>query len=427
MWRRIIDTLFVIGLLGIIAIGITYFKFVKSNVNILLAESGEFKIDEYHAQLQAFEKKDRLLLKDFAPRSNLVVDEHKIQRARFPVFDAHIHLQDSGLSPEEVVGIMDSCNIRKIVNLASMDLWEERLAQQIQHYEKKYPDRFITATNINFAGIDGPDFSTRVAAQLEESYRLGARAVKIWRNLGLQLRDKNNKLIRIDDLRFDPIWQRAGELKMPVIMHIAAPTAFWLPVNEHNERYEELQAHLTKQKTKWGLYGPLFDTQTGAHFKLLLMRHPERQYYQSEFKWFEDYFPTKEELLIQRDSVLARHPQTIFIGAHLGHSPDDLAFVGKELERYPNYFVEISQVVSELGRQPYTARDFFIKYQDRIIFGLDGKPEREAYRSSFRFLETKDEYIDCPRAERAHWKIYGIGLPDSVLEKIYYRNAEKIF
>lgn len=427
MWRRIIDTLFVIGLLGIIAIGVIYFEVVKSNANILLAESGEFKMEEYHAQLQAFEKTDRLPLKDFAPRSNLVVDQHEIQRARFPVFDAQSHLPDAGLSPEEVVRIMEACNIRKIVNFETSVFWGERLAQQLELYEKKYPDRFITATNINFEGIDDPDFSTRAAAQLEESYRLGARAIMIWRNLGLQLRDKNNKLIRIDDRRSDSIWQRAGELKMPVIMNIAAPTAYWFPVNAHNERHEELQAHQTKQKTQWGLYGPLFDTQTGADFKLRLMRHPERLYYQSEFKWSEDYFPAKEELLIQRDSVLARHPQTIFIGACLGQSPDDLAFVGKELERYPNYFVEISQVISELGRQPYTARDFFMKYQDRIIFGLDGKPESEAYRSSFRFLETKDEYFVCPRAERAHWKIYGIGLPDSVLEKIYYRNAEKIF
>jgi len=430
MWHRIINTLFVIGLLAIIAVGVLYFRLAQSNENILLPAGNEQSMSEYYAELLSFEQTDKLPLKDFAPRSNLMVGEHKIQRARFPVFDAHMPLQDAGMSPEEVVGLMDSCNIRKIVNLATASLWGERLAQQVELYERKYPDRFMTAANIDFTDSDDPDFSTRAVAQLEEAHRLGARAVKISRTLGLELHDRNNQRIRIDDPRFAPLWQRAGELKMPVIMDIAAPTAFWFPVDARNERYEELQAHLTGQKTRWGIYGPLFDTVTGAHFKLMLLRHPERLYYHSKFKWFEDYFPTKEELLVQRDSVISRHPQTVFIGAHFGHSAEDLAFVGQELARYPNYFVDISQAISELGRQPFTAREFFIKYQDRIILGLDGKPEIDAYRTAFRFLETTDEYFDYPAAGQRPagcWKIYGLSLPEAVLEKIYYRNAERIF
>ncbi len=430
MWHRIIDALFAIGLLVIIAVGVFYFRLAQSNENILLPAGSEQSMSEYYAQLLSFEQTDKLPLKDFAPRSNLVVAEHKIQRPRFPVFDAHVSLQDASMSPEEVIGLMDSCNIQKMVNLATASLWGEQLAQQVELYEKKHLGRFMTAANSDFADIDDPGFSSRAVAQLEESYRLGGRALMIRRNLGLQLRDRNNKLIRLDDSRFAPLWQRAGELKMPVILDIAAPTAFWFPVDARNERYEELQAHLTGQKTRWGIYGPLFDTVTGAHFKLMLMRHPERLYYHSKFKWFEDYFPTKEELLVQRDSVLSRHPQTVFIGAHFGHSAEDLAFVDQELARYPNYFVDISQAIFELGRQPFTAREFFIKHQDRILFGLGGKPEIDAYRMAFRFLETTDEYFDYPAAEQkqgGRWKIYGIGLPETVLEKIYYRNAERIF
>lgn len=430
MWRRIIDTLFVLGLLGIISAGVVYFKFVKTKEQLLLPKTGKLNVEAYHAQLQKFAKADKLLFKDFAPRPALVTDQHEIQRAKFPVFDAHIHLRNSELSPEEVVRIMEACNIRKVVNLDTNGLWEERLRDQIKLYQEKYPDRFITATNINLKEIDDPDFSFRTVAQLDESYKLGARAIKIWRNLGLRIRDRNNKLIHLDDPRLHPIWRRAGELRIPVIMHNADPTALWMPVDRHNERYQELQARLTEGKIKWGLYGPFFHALTGTYYKLYLMRHPEQLYYHSEFEWSGDYFPFKEELLAQRDSVIARHPQTLFIGAHMGYSPDDLNFLGKELDTYPNFFVEMSHVVPELGRQPYTAREFFIKYQDRIIFGLDGKPEIEAYRSAFRFLETKDEYFDYPRADWkkfGYWKIYGIYLPDEVLEKIYYRNAEAIF
>jgi predicted TIM-barrel fold metal-dependent hydrolase len=427
MWHRLIDALFALGLLAIMAAGVLYFRLAQSKENIFLPDAGEQSMREYYAELRRFARTDPLPLKDFAPRSNLVVSEHKIQRARFPVFEVHLLLPDAGMSPEEVVGLMDSCNIQKIVNLAEADLWGEQLAQRIALYEQKSPDRFLTAANVNFADSDHPGFSARAVAQLEESHRLGARALKISRDLGLALRDRNNQRIRLDDPRFAPLWQRAGELKMPVILDIAAPTAFWFPVDAYNERFEELQAHLTGQKTQWGIYGPLFETVTGAHFKLMLLRHPERLYYHSKFKWFEDFFPTKEELLVQRDRVLARHPQTIFIGAHFGQAAEDLAFVGRELARYPNYFVDISQAISELGRQPFTAREFFLNHQDRILFGLGDKPALDVYRAAFRFLETTDEYFDYPRVGAGRWKIYGIGLPDPVLEKIYYLNAEKIF
>lgn len=405
MLKRAIDILFVLGLAGVAAVGFAYMKLVKKPAH-------------------------GLLLKDFAPRSTLIVPEHRIERAKFPVFDAHIHMDYSNLSADEAVRIMDQCNVYRIVNLETHGFWGEKLAEQIALYQSKYPDRFMTAANIDYSGIDDPDFSARAVAQLEQSYEMGARAVKVWRILGLRVRDSKNRLVTIDDARLDPVWKRAGELKMPVIMHIADPTAFWQPVNGNNERFEELQARMTKRKIKWGKYGPRFDALTGTFFKLSLMRHPERLYYHSDFNWSGDYFPAKEELIAQRDRVIARHPQTVFIGAHMGYMADNLSFVARELEAYPNYFVEMSHVVNELGRQPFTSRDFFLRFQDRIIFGLDGKPEIDAYRASFRFLETRDEYFDYPRADWhkfGRWKIYGIYLPDSVLQKVYVGNAKRVF
>ncbi len=405
MLKRVIDGLFILGLLTIAAVYIGYFKFFKK---------------EYPG----------LPLKDFQPRSNLVVEQHPVTRAKFPVFDAHIHLDYSGLTAEQVVQIMDSCNVYKLVNLETHGWWGEKLKEMIDRYQAKYPDRFITVANLDYSGIDEPDFPQKAVAQLEEAYKMGARALKVWRNLGLMVRDSKGKLVRIDDPRLDGVWERAGELKMPVIMHIADPTAFWKPVDEHNERYEELQAHLTKKAQKWTMFGPRFDALTGTWYKISLIRHPERLYYHSDFNWSGDYYPTKEELIAQRDRVIARHPNTLFIGAHMGYQADDLAFVAKELDRFPNYYVELSHVVNELGRQPFTARKFFIKYQDRILFGLDGKTETDAYAASFRFLETRDEYFDYPRYHWnrfGRWKIYGIFLPDSVLKKIYAENAEKVF
>lgn len=366
----------------------------------------------------------KLTLQEFEPVTTLRVEEHPVERPRFPVFDTHIHLRFSGLSAREVVAIMDSVNVRRLVNLEINWNWGDVLVEQVNMYQQKYPDRFLTAANIDFSGIDDPDFSDRALSQLEESYRLGARAIKVWRNLGLHVKDSSGKLVPIDDPRLDPLWRRAGELGMPVIFHIADASAFWQPVDEHNERYEEMQARLTPYSRKWGNRGPRFETIAGPVPKIRLMRHPFLLYYNPY------QYPPKNVLIAQRDRVIRRHPETTFIGAHIASYPEDLAFVGRELDELPNLYLDMSHRIPELGRQPYTARAFFLKYQDRITFGLDGPPEIEAYRASFRFLETKDEYFDYPRARsipQGRWKIYGLGLPDSVLKKIYFENAQRIF
>lgn len=404
MLNKIIDFLFVLGLLAIAGFGGAFWYYFKGD--------------------------DRLTINEFQPQSQLITEEHLVKRARFPVFDTHIHLRGSDLSADEVIQIMNECNIEKLVNLDIYGLWGEELLKQIETYQKKYPKRIITTTNINFDNIGDPKYSEKAVAQLEESYRMGARAIKIWRNLGLHITDKDGKLIRVDDSRLDPVWKKAGELKMPVIFHTADASAFWKPVDKHNERFQELQSHHKKLGYRWGKYGPIFETLTGAYYKLSIMRHPERLYYQSQFKWFEEYLAFKEELIGQRDNVIRRHPGTTFIGAHIACSPEDLNFVAKELDEMPNFYLEMSHRIPELGRQPYTARKFFIKYQDRITFGLDGPPEVNAYQESFRFLETKDEYFDYPRVKtipQGNWKIYGLGLPEEVLKKIYYENANRIF
>ena len=220
---------------------------------------------------------------------------------------------------------------------------------------------------------------------------MGIRGLKIFKSLGLTLRDKSGKLIPVDDPRIDPIWAKCGELGIPVMVHVSDPKAFFTPLDQFNERYDELGAH-----PSWSFYG--------------------------------DQYSSKEEILAQRNRVFARHPNTIFIGAHVATLPEELHTVAMWLDCYPNLYVDICARISELGRQPYTARKFIIKYQDRILFGTDTACDAEAYRIYYRFLETDDEYIDPSGGHhlQGRWMIYGIHLPDEVLEKVYNKNALKL-
>jgi predicted TIM-barrel fold metal-dependent hydrolase len=221
---------------------------------------------------------------------------------------------------------------------------------------------------------------------------MGCRGLKISKRLGLGYKDKSGKIITVDDPRIDPIWAKCGELGIPVEIHVSDPKAFFTPVDRFNERYDELGEH-----PDWSFYG--------------------------------DEFPSKEDILEARNRVIEKHPNTIFIGAHFGNLPEELGVVGQWLDTYPNFYVDIDARISELGRQPYTARNFFIKYQDRILFGTDTPCNAEAYRLYFRFLETDDEYIDPTPAHKlqGRWMIYGLYLPDEVLEKVYNKNALIIF
>ena len=240
--------------------------------------------------------------------------------------------------------------------------------------------------------VNTPDFGTRMADKLTDAVKNGACGLKVLKTLGLGVRDAGGKLIAVDDARFDPVWERAGELKIPVLIHTADPVAFFRPINETNERWEELYRH-----PEWSFHG-------------------------------KDY-PQHRELIDARNRVVARHSKTTFICAHMADIPEDLAKLSESLDQHPNMMVEISARISELGRQPYTARKFFLKYADRILFGTDGVPPISELVPHWRFLETWDEYFpyeDNPFPPQGFWNIYGIGLPDDVLKKVYYENAQRI-
>ncbi|MCE5273012.1 amidohydrolase [bacterium] len=343
-----------------------------------------------------------LRLLDWRPKSQLVVKETEVLRPRFPVIDIHNHLgMEGGLAKTaQYVAAMDSAGIIQCVSLdglsnpaafgeLSMPSWREHL----ENAKKLAPGRIIVFFSPDFSYIDDPQWGARESAQLTEAVRAGARGVKIFKTLGLTLRDKSGKLIPVDDPRIDPFWDTCGKLGIPVMIHVSDPKAFFTPVDKYNERYDELGEH-----PDWAF---------GDTTK----------------------YPSKWEILAQRNRMFAKHPGTIYIGAHMGTLPEELHQVGMWLDAYPNLYVDIDARIAELGRQPYTARRFMLRYADRVMFGTDSPPHVGLYRTYFRFLETDDECFDYSAGlfNQGRWGIYGLFLPDEVLEKIYNANARKIF
>jgi len=349
-------------------------------------------------------EKGGLRLIDWEPVSQLVVKETKILRPKFPVIDIHNHLAlFGGLdSTRRHLEEMDKAGVWKCVSLDGFhktdffESWgirgDDFFKEHLRVSRSVGGDRFIVYYVPYYGAIDEPDFGTKEAKKLEEAVRMGVRGLKIHKILGLYLRDKSGKLVPVDDPRFDPIWAKCGELGIPVMIHVSDPKAFFTPVDRFNERYDELGVH-----PDWAFCG--------------------------------EQYPSKEEVLAQRNRVFARHPETVFIGAHMGTLPEELHRVGMWLDTYPNFYVDIDARIAELGRQPYTARRFMIRYQDRVLFGTDSKPNAGLYRIYYRFLETDDEYFDYSAGlfNQGRWRIYGLHLPDEVLEKIYNKNALKIF
>ncbi|MDR1555966.1 MAG: amidohydrolase [Tannerellaceae bacterium] len=328
-----------------------------------------------------------LRLLDWEPKARLVVKETKIIKPKYPVIDIHNHLRDLSRAAYYLEE-MDKAGVWICVGLDGLsekDAYKEHL--KVSHGLSK--ERFHIYFAPDFSRIDEPDFGRKEAEKLEEAVKIGIRGLQIYKALGLTLRDKSGKLISIDDPRIDPVWAKCGELGIPVMIHSSDPKAFHDgAVDRYNERYEELT-----QNPAWAYFGT--------------------------------DVPLKEELLEQRNRVIARHPNTIFIGAHMANLSEDLGRVSLWLEKYPNLYVDIDARIAELGRQPYTARKFMIQHQDRILFGTDTYPNAEAYRMHYRFLETDDEYFDPAPAHKfqGRWMIHGLHLPDEVLEKIYNKNA----
>jgi predicted TIM-barrel fold metal-dependent hydrolase len=331
-----------------------------------------------------------LRLLDWQPKSQLVVKETKIVKPRYPVIDIHNHLRDLSKT-NQYLKEMDKAGVWICIGLDGLsenDFYKAHLAAS-QAVSK---ERFCIFFAPDFTKIDELGFGQKEVRKLEDAVRLGAKGLQIYKALGLTTRDKNGKLIAIDDPRIDPIWDKCAELGIPVMIHSSDPKAFHVgPVDRYNERYEELSAN-----PSWAYYGT--------------------------------DVPPKEDLLAQRNRVIERHPNTIFIAAHIANLSEDLGRVGMWIDKYPNLYVDIDARINELGRQPYSARKFMIRYQDRILFGSDTAPNAEAYRVHYRFLETDDEYFDPAPGHKfqGRWMIYGLHLPDEALEKIYYRNAMKL-
>jgi predicted TIM-barrel fold metal-dependent hydrolase len=338
--------------------------------------------DKFVAMVTAKAEVD-LPLSKFQPKSMVVAEEHLPERPRFPAIDYHNHLD--ALDPRDVLRVMDACGIEKVVNI-TMKTGDAALAM-VDKYHSAAPDRFATIGWMDWSDVTHPDFIARSLERLERLVERGAVGIKFWKDLGLSVRDASGELLRVDDERLAPLFDKAAELRIPVMFHIADPAAFFLPIDEHNERYEELAAH-----PDWGFYGSQYS------------------------KW---------ELLDQRDRVIARHPKTTFVCAHVAECGEDLARVTKLVESHSNVYIDISARASELGRQPYSARELFLRFADKILFGTDLLPEEMMYRLYFRFLETADEYFEYPShaSRQGRWNIYGLYLPDDVLRKIYRENA----
>src|SRR5215468_7056243 len=339
------------------------------------------------------EQKKTLLLRDFKPVSMLHAGHHEVPKARFYVIDVHNHVNDAAriddhMPPERVIEVMNNTNVKTIVILTG--LWGEKLEAVIDEMVKPYPGRFIVFTQIDWSKIDDPNFSQEMVAQIKDAVSRGARGLKLLKDLGLGVRDKSGKLIAIDDARLDPIWEECGRLGIPAFIHSGDPEAFFHPVDATNERYEELLSH-----PDWSFYG-------------------------------RDY-PGLQSLLEARNRVFAKHPKTTFVSLHM-EWPENLDWVESMLDKHPNVMVEFEAREAELGRQPRRTRDLFVKYQDRVMFGTDNGVTEEMYRNNFRFLETADEYFDYWGAPgQGRFEISGLALPDDVLEKIYHKNAEKLF
>ncbi|MFY9560440.1 MAG: amidohydrolase family protein [Terriglobales bacterium] len=340
------------------------------------------------------DSKKTILLKDFHPQTALHAVAHEIPRAKFPVIDVHNHTNDARgigdrVDPNEMVERMDRLNVKTVVILTGG--WGDDLQKIVDTMVKPYPGRFMVFTQIDWSKIDDPNFSQLMVRQVDDSVARGARGLKILKELGLGVRDKSGKLIPVDDARLDPVWEECGRLGIPVFIHVADPEAFFRPIDANNERYEELIEH-----PDWSFYGPRF--------------------------------PTLPELMAQRDRMFAKHPHTTFAALHFGSWPENLDFVEQTLEKFPNVMIETGAREGELGRQPRRVRRLFLKHPDRIMFGTDEGASEEMYRNYFRWLETDDEYF--PYAQypgQGRWMIYGLGLPDEVLEKVYHGNAERLF
>jgi predicted TIM-barrel fold metal-dependent hydrolase len=326
-------------------------------------------------------------IRDYKPKSTLVVPQHPVPRAKFPVIDIHSH-QPTPISAGEfdrVMTGMEANNLQILVNLSGS--FGDRLRQGIDALRaSKYKDRMVLFANVNFRDAVGPGFGARAAAQLDADLKAGALGLKVFKDLGMFDRKADGSRLKVDDPELDPIWEACARNNVPVLIHVAEPQAFFDPLDYANERWLELALYPDRRH------------QDGVRF---------------------------EQLMTERNNMIKKHPRTKYILAHFGWHANDLTRAGKLLDENANVFYDVAAVLYDFGRQPRAAREFFVKYQDRILFGKDSYQPDE-YPYYWRVFETNDEYVDYYRDYHAFWKLYGLGLPDQVLRKLYYQNALKL-
>lgn len=331
----------------------------------------------------------QLLLREFDPYAMLRVPATEVLRARFPVIDVHCHLNDGiimrkSTDPKNFLRVMDQTNVKSAINLTGG--WDDKLLQSVRSLADGFPGRFYVFCQIDYSRLDDPIY---LIDSVERARSVGAKGVKVLKDLGLTVRDRHGNRVRIDDPRLDCVWETAGKLGMPVGIHTADPDAFFTRVDRHNERYQELVVH-----PDWSFAGK--------------------------------GFPSKAELLAQRNRIFERHPNTRFWGLHMANHSENLDEVTEWMERYPNLRVELGGRIAELGRQPRRASRFLRQFHDRVMFGMDTALTTESYRTYFRFLETEDEHFEYPGYPwQGNWKIYGLGLSDDVLKNLYHDNAAR--
>ena len=341
-------------------------------------------------------KNNIMSFEDYDPPSSLKVEGEVIKKAKFTFIDVHSHLWNMPLMDlDKLVAEMDEINMGYIVNLsgsgfgpqAAKDAYFDKSTENIKENQAGRIGLFV---NVDFNSIDVEDHVENQVNVIRGAVAKGAIGLKVYKGLGLTNKDSKGNRVAVDDERLGPIWEVCGELGIPVLIHSADPFQFWQDKDDQNERWFEL-----KEK-------------------------PNRYYGNS------DFIPPFEDIIKEQHTVFELHKNTTFINAHLGWMGNDLKRLSEHLDRYPNVVTEFGAVIAELGRQPKTARQFFIEYQDRIMFGKDSYNKEEFY-TYFRVLESDDEYFNYFRKRHAFWKMYGLNLPDEVLKKVYYKNALKLF
>ena len=346
------------------------------------------------------EKNNLMDIEEYSPKSSLVVAENPRDRAKFPFVDVHSHQWKMPVMDfTNLVAEMDSLNMGYMINLSgsgfatfagNQDLMDLSLTESLENIKKQgVSNRFGVFVIVDFNKIDDADFGTNNVEIIKDAVKQGVIGLKVYKNLGLNLKDDSGSRVKVDDERLNPIWQICGELNIPVLIHSGEPSPFFDPIDKHNERW-------------------LHARQKPASFR------PASEY------------PSFDVVMQEQYNMFKNNPNTTFINAHLGWYGNDLDKMSAQLDELSNVYTEIGAVIAELGRQPIRARRFFVEHQDRVLFGKDTYKKSE-FNVYFRILETSDEYFDYYRKRHAHWKMYGLNLPDSILKKLYYKNARKLF